>query len=271
MQASHSKMASFRRCKRQYNWTYNLGKDAGASIGQRVGSIGHAILAHWYQNKDKDNIEDECLQHLDYLARNYMLPDDDRIRLERAIARYMDYSFNYDVFDVLGTEIHIVKELGQHKIEGYVDLIAEYPDGRKYCIDHKFQKRPSVDGIDIDTQLTMYLWLTDSDVAMLNAINVTASKTTKMASVLRDVTTRTPEYMERFLKDLESQLDEMVEFDHMNNRDFRAYPSFSPNCKWDCNFYNTCKAFQDTGDITLVMDLPMRIFDKITILAGDES
>lgn len=267
--ASHTKLTSFRRCRRQYHWTYNLHKDAGSSTGQKVGSIGHAILAFWYNNKDDPSAGKECMRQVELLGQNYDLDRDDISRLERAMARYIEFSDDYDVFDVIATEQKISKTLGKHTIEGYVDLIVKYPDDRIMCIDHKFQKRPDVSGIEMDAQLSMYTWLAETNAAMLNAVNVTSSKTTKMASVMRDITTRTPAYMQMFLANVEAQLDEMAEFDDHPNNDRYAYPSPMLTCAWDCNFFHVCKEFQATGNMNIVENLPPRIFDKVTIGAEE--
>jgi hypothetical protein len=272
MKASHTKLTSFRRCRRQFHWTYNLGRDAGSSAGQKVGTIGHAVIAYWYENKDKGNniaLQKECLAKMQTLVQHYDLDIEDASRLERAMLRYLEYSDEYDTFKILGTEVHVIKELGKHTIEGYIDILAEYFDGRRICIDSKFQKRPDISGIELDQQLTLYIWLGEASLAMLNCINVTASKTTKMASVMREITTRTPAYMQTFLNNLEAQLDEMAEFDAHPERERYAYPTPMISCAWDCNFHSVCKHFQQTGDISAVTSLPPRIFDKITLSAEE--
>lgn len=269
MKASHTKLTSFRRCRRQFHWTYDLNRDGGQSTGQQVGSIGHTILAYWYAHKDKPNIQIECMRQLSELSYRYNLANEDIGRLERAMVRYLEFSDDYDAFDVIETEKKIEKKLGNHTIEGYIDLIARYPDGRTICIDHKFQKRPDVSGIEMDAQLSIYAWLAETDIAMLNCINVTASRTTKMASVMRDIAVRTPEYMETFLNDVEAQLDEMAEFEAHPEKERYAYPSPMISCSYDCNFFSVCKEFQKTGDIHLVQQLPPRIFDRITVRAEE--
>jgi RecB family exonuclease len=264
MNASHSKMSTFRRCRRKYHWAYTLNKDTGRSDGQVVGTVGHSVLAMYYMERNRlANIEQACLTKAESKGLDMGLAYDDIARLQRALVKYFEYADDYDVaIDVQSVEKKVTKQIGKHTIEGYIDLIGTLPDGKHIAMEHKFQKRPDISNVALDPQIDMYTWLGDVDIVMFNIINVTTAKNTKTAPVLREQVERTPEHIDIFLANIEAQLDEMEEFDGHAQKARYAYPSPDATCSWQCGFYESCKAFQTTGNFSVIEDLPARIFDR---------
>jgi hypothetical protein len=264
MQASHSRVTTFRRCRRRYHWEYNLNRDKGRSDGQIVGTIGHSILAMYYIERDTTvSIEQRCLDKANQMGLDMGLGYDDILRLQRSLVRYFEYADELDgIIDVKSVEKNIVKKIGRHTITGYIDLLGVLPDGRKVAMEHKFQKRPDIGNTALDPQISMYQWLGDVDVVIYNAVNVTTAVKTKTAPLLREEVSRSPQHMSLFLADLEAQLDEMEEYEAHPQRERYAYPTPSHTCSYDCGFYSACQEFQQTGNIALIESLPLKVFNR---------
>jgi putative RecB family exonuclease len=174
---SHSRLASFERCKRQYMYRYRLALPAEAeSIEAFLGKRVHEVLERLYRARSRGVVP--TLAQVQ--GRYRQLFDDgyhaDKIRIarlendlrfyrdlgEHCLANYYADHYPFDRDETVAVEERLEFHLGDLdsgpvRLQGFVDRIARARDGGLEIHDYKTGARvPSQAAIDADRQLALY-------------------------------------------------------------------------------------------------------------------
>lgn len=169
---SHSRLAKFEDCPRAYKFAYiekpevEGFESADAFMGSRV----HEVLERLYKdlNHEKRNSLEELLAYHDELwKKNWsdevkiikegLKPEHYKKVGERCIR---DYYQRYQPFDqgrTIATELRIMIELEDYKLQGFIDRLTTFPKGLYEIHDYKASQRlPPQQAFDTDRQLALY-------------------------------------------------------------------------------------------------------------------
>jgi hypothetical protein len=161
---------TFKACRRQWKYQYQehlvpRREESGALwIGRGV----HYALANYYVGKDPDTALQEWLDIK--LAERYEstggTPIDPKLEesitlMRDMVSRYPDFARQNDDWEVVAVEkpFSVKIPTTQGRLEGTLDLVVRR-NGRLWVVDHKtFASFVSPDQLELDDQMTAYLWL----------------------------------------------------------------------------------------------------------------
>ncbi len=172
---SHSRLASYEKCPKQFHFRYVLEIPAQtegieAFVGKRV----HEVLERLYQfvgrgmvpsiEKVTQRYHAFWDEHFDAqkirIARPGMPVSFYRRNGERCLRNYYRRHYPFDADETLGIEEPVLFDLdesGSYQIRGIIDRIARAPDGAIEIQDYKTGQRvPSQKNLDADRQLALY-------------------------------------------------------------------------------------------------------------------
>jgi len=274
---SHTSLASFRRCKMRYKWSYINNYDPLPSRGQMVGSVGHAALGMWYKmladGADPNDAEAESINSaseklMEYEEQHgYEMPDiwDDT---SVVLLRYYDWALKNDDFklaytgDVPMVEYEFELKVGEFTLIGYIDGIVERNNGTLWVLEHKFNKTVQTGHLDLDPQVSIYMMAAralglDVRGALYNVVRTTIKGKAENEPVVRLPVYRNNEGLEQIIRELVVQMEDMKAFHEDGG--IRAYRTPTRDCSWDCGFYGACLAINDDGNPEPALQLiPMK-------------
>jgi putative RecB family exonuclease len=172
---SHSRLASFENCPKQFQFRYVLKipsetEGVEAFVGKRV----HEVLERLYLFVGRDMVPgvDKVVsryhalweEHFDpgriRIVREGMTFDHYRQLGERCLRNFYRRHYPFDHDETLGLEERVVFSLdasGRYKMQGIIDRIVRAPDGAIEIHDYKTGQRvPSQRNLDRDRQLALY-------------------------------------------------------------------------------------------------------------------
>lgn len=249
---SHSRLASFENCPRQYHYRYVEKRPVEtegieAFVGKRV----HEVLERLNQFVERGQVPSLAKVLARFRADWELHFDPQRVRIvrienppetyrengERCLANHYRRHYPFDRDETLGIEAHVAFALdaaGRHRIQGFVDRIARAPDGALEVHDYKTGRWvPSQQNLDADRQLALY------QIGVQARYGDGAPVRLVWHYLLRDqvrVSTRTPEQLAALRRDTVA-LIERIEAE----KEFAPRPSSL--CTW-CEHNDVCPAAQ---------------------------
>ena len=247
---SHSRLASFEDCPRKFKYRYILKIPSETEgIEGYVGKTVHDVLERLYVAANKGQVP----SFPRVIARYQQLFDDGydekRIRIvrrenplhfyrelgEHCLANYYHEHYPFDADQTLGTEEHVVFELGRIdgaaiKIQGFIDRVCRAKDDVVEIHDYKTGKRVlSQPKADQDRQLALY--------QMGMAQRFGRDQPFRLVwHFLQKGQRRTSTRTAGQLDDLREETLELVRRIHAEKR---FEPKASPLCNW-CEFSERC-------------------------------
>ncbi len=253
---SHSSLASFETCPRQY-WYQYIGKppvEKVDTIEAFLGTCVHATLEKLYKLRLRGRVlsEDESLAAFDALweekwsdAIRIVAEDlkagDYRRAGRDALAAYHRRHAPFDRATTLRLEARVGLDLagdGRYRMQGYIDRIARRSDGTYEIHDYKTSATlPTQADADEDRQLALYqiglegMW---SDVKAVDLVWHYVRFDTELVSH------RAPEQLDRVRKACITVMDDI----EVRGREEASFPTKPSNlCPW-CAFKAICPAMR---------------------------
>jgi putative RecB family exonuclease len=246
---SHSRLASFEKCKKQFHYRYVEKRPVETeSIEAFVGKRVHAViekLNHFIGRglipslpkvlaRFRSDWDEQYEPVRVRIVRAENPPDVYRDNGERCLANHYRRHYPFDRDESLGIEQHVGFALdtdGRYRVQGIVDRIVRTPDGAIEIHDYKTGRWvPTQQELDSDRQLALY------QIGIAQRYGM-ASVRLVWHYLLRDqvrVSTRTPE-----------QLDELrartIELIDRVEAETEFEPTPSTLCSW-CEFNDVCPA-----------------------------
>lgn len=271
---SHSSMSTWRRCRVRYKWSYVDNYASPASIGQVRGLGGHQGLAEWYRSFDVDKSLSKAYEPFaerEISTGESLMGEWDL--LELILRRYFEWSKDNDDFEeIVSLEQKFEFQLKGHTVIGYIDGVVKVGESL-WLLENKFNKRVSMNHIDLDPQISLYLlacYKLGIDVrgVYFNVIRVAEGGIAAKQPVVRAKVHRNQEGLEFISAETAIQLEEMSKF-HKNGGG-AIYRNPTRDCSWDCGFYRACQAINDDGNVKLALSV-FPIVPREENLKGDSS
>lgn len=163
LRLSNSKVKTFRRCEKKYEFKYVMGlKPKARAVQLERGSWVHDLLMHHYDGKDWRERHAELTREFTATFEEEREGHED---LPKECSRIMrSYLHRYRETDsglhVVDSEVDEVVTLPNGiEFNFIIDLIVEEPDGGQWLWDHKTVKSfMDADFMLLDAQLTRYYW-----------------------------------------------------------------------------------------------------------------
>lgn len=205
-------------------------------VALRRGRAAHLAMASYYQGKSPktavaDAWYDFAPSHPDSLEVMLLL--------DAVLDRYFAWAKVTDRWKVLEVEHTVETKYRRQPLMGIWDLLVE-KQGRRYIVDHKFQKSHSFANLEADPQVTHYLALAklagvQVDGLMYNIVNLEPAKTATPA--FRQIVSRSEPLIDAYLQGLIPQIKEIKRLDAGK---LPVYANWTRDCCWDCSFYKSC-------------------------------
>ena len=255
MNFSHTKLSTWRRCRQRFHWQYINKYRSPVGLGLIRGGVGHKALAVWYETYDEKKAMQAASDEL-YVHENHGDVDDpDKIwdLANIVLNRYFAWSKLNDRFtsvEVVEYEFNLPFRDTGHILNGFIDGIVTQTDGTQWLFEHKFYSTATVNHLDLDPQVSVYLYAArqlgfNPRGVLYNVIRNAAGGIAETQPVLRIPVFRNTEGMEALENELEHQLQDMVEY--MNSASKRTYRTPTKDCSWDCGYFNACLSINDIG------------------------
>jgi hypothetical protein len=267
-QVSHSKLQVFRRCLQQYHWKYIEGYYPPSTSGQARGTAGHAALAIWHAEYDREKALDGAWE---VWETNAQKPGPDWDLLEVSLVRYFDWSEqNRDNFKIIKSEqeFQIEFEVPHYTLTrkefnkpgetwnsdhdsivlvGFIDGIVE-DRGQLWLLENKFYKRMDNSPLDLDPQVSIYLLAANLlgypvQGVIYNIVRVADTKIAVTEPVVRRRLHRSLEGLDHIQEEIMRQVDRMIAYQQGGI----PYRNPTKDCHWDCPFYSACLLLTDDG------------------------
>jgi len=249
-------MASFRRCRARFKWSYIDNYSPASGKGLSRGSIGHKALAQWYTQGCTEQADIEAMKLVSsefgaLEASTGESVDEEFDLMAIIMPRYFDWARANDNFtEIIEVEKKFDLLLDGHKFTGYIDGIVKIKNSI-WLLEHKFNKQVSTNHIDLDPQMSLYMLAAykmgiEAKGVLFNVIRVAKGGIAEREPVARRQVFRNTEGLAVIEREAIIQMEEMDEFLDGSNR--RVYRNPTGNCPWDCGFFNTCLSINDDGD-----------------------
>lgn len=238
---SHTSTTTFRRCNYKFQQLYMLSDeealDLPEGLGSRIGKAGHIALKAFYSGLHYKKAEDHAYEEFAPMDEQE-LKEFNRLR---SILTYYWTATLGDRWKVISVE----QEVKVGKYMGIMDLIVETPNGQTFIVDHKFQKSKSLSGLATNNQVSFYLLLARELGLGVDGLlyNIIPTGTDKPEAPIRKLCFRTPRFLDNFKVDLDTQIEQMVQF----QLDPKPYRNFTDNCQWDCAIKDYCLHRMETA------------------------
>ena len=262
MKYSHSSLATYRRCRYRYWLQYVQNYISPAGRGQVRGTAGHAALAAWYKDSQRDN--DAAMKAASDIFTNTELETGwdlakDWEEMQLVLMRYFAWARVHDQFEALEIELKYDIPIGAYTLTGYIDGIVS-KGGYNYVLEHKFVKQASLAHIPLDMQVSIYMLAAhrlgyNPIGTFYNIIRMGERGISVTEPVLRTIAYRNSEGLAVIEYELENNMKEVDEFLAKGGL---VYRNPTKDCTWDCSFYDACLSLNDSGEA----DSVMKKFDK---------
>lgn len=233
---SNTRLTTYKRCRLKYYWQYIERQGQSNATALRRGAAAHKAMAVFYEGAPvMEAIE---AAWLDY-GPNDPESLEQMLKLDEILSRYFSFTARNDKWKVLEVEHTVEVKYQGEKLMGIWDLLIE-TQGKRFIVDHKFQKSHSFANLDADPQVTHYLALAKLagvkvDGLMYNIVNLELSKTA--APCFRQIVNRSEAFIDAYLQGLLPQIEEISELEAGN---ISVYPNWTRDCCWDCQWYAQC-------------------------------
>ncbi|HEY8493847.1 MAG TPA: PD-(D/E)XK nuclease family protein [Myxococcota bacterium] len=249
---SHSRLASFENCPRQFHYRYVERRQVDtegieAFLGKRVHEVlerlNHFVARGLVPSLAKvlERFRAEWDRHFDparvRIVRAENPPEVYRENGERCLANHYRRHYPFDRDETLGIEAHLAFPLdpeGRYRIQGFVDRLARAPDGAIEIHDYKTGRWvPAQERLDADRQLALY------QIGVQARHGPDTPVRLVWHYLLRDqvrVSTRTSEQLEALREETVALIDRIEA-----ERDFDPRPGAL--CTW-CEHNDVCPAMQ---------------------------
>lgn len=158
---SHSRIDAYNSCPYGFFCHYILGEDEEPMFYSTFGSFVHEIFRKYFSGEID---EDGAL--LEFMTNFSDEVYGDRPQ-ESTVAKYINSVINYFEnfkgfgLNTVAVEKYVVFNIGDIKMQGYIDLVAVDEDGKLYVIDHKSRelkqrstrKKPTAKDAELDEML----------------------------------------------------------------------------------------------------------------------
>lgn len=260
---SHSSMSTFRRCRVRYKWSYIDNLVTPSGIGQMRGTVGHAVLGQWYKDMGKMSEEQRDYNAMKLASDMFTIEETNRQAslesewelMQVILPRYFDWARANDNFsEILDIEYKFEIDIMGTPLIGYIDGIVKIKDSI-WLLEHKFNKQVSMNHIDLDPQMSMYLLAAyklgiNARGVLFNVIRVAEGGVAAKSPVERRMVYRNLEGLSTIEMEIEEQIKEMNDF-HKNGG--IVYRNPTKDCTWDCSFYDACLLINDCGNADSVL------------------
>lgn len=262
MLVSHSKLSTWRRCKRKFWFSYGLNYSEPSSVGRQVGTIGHKCLGMWYKSDMTPGVQNFIKQFAVDQGKTDEVPDKDILRLTNALDRYFPFSLEHDTeWEILAVEHHFMYRFGNDYLHGYIDLVVKTPEGEILAVENKFNQMVSTSHLALDPQSSLYIIGGESfgvQGVLYNIVRVKDGPTARENPVVREIVRRSPEFQDMLIMDTEIQMAEIERWEASPIKGRISYPNPTHTCSWDCSFHDACIRYSEGGDISELIKLPQK-------------
>lgn len=233
---SNTRLSMFKRCRLKYYWNYIDKQPQKEGPALRRGRAAHAALAAWYGGA---TFEQAIETAWDDFSPHSPQMEDRMQELDAILTRYLKWSKANDRWKVLEIETTVEAMWKRKRLMGIWDLLVDLR-GKKFIVDHKFQKSHQFSHLEVDTQVSHYLalaYLKGVDVhgVIYNIVNLEKGDVKEVC--LRQSVGRTKHFIRAYLDNLLPQIKEMRSLDRGK---LPVYPNWTKDCCWDCGFYKNC-------------------------------
>ena len=266
---SHSSLACYRRCRVKYKWLYIDNIQTPSGVGQLRGTIGHESLGLWYtlmesvkkgeitEEQRDDQVMKQAGEKFAYaeIERGQSL-DKEWELMQVILPRYFTWARAMDNFDeIISIEQEFQIDIEGIPVIGYIDGIVRIKNSL-WLLEHKFNKRVSTSHLDLDPQISMYLLAcyklgVNVSGVIYNVIRITEGGIAETQPVERKRVFRNQEGLAAKEYELGIQLKELQAIHSTGEGIF--YRSETPDCSWDCPFFEACLLMNDSGDPSPVL------------------
>lgn len=224
----------FRRCRQKFDWSYGTNKIEGVTFsnpGTRLGAAGHIALASFYGGKTP---REALIEAYTAYAIQSQKDELEFSKLHQLLGMYFPYTRVNDRWQVLEVE----KEFTYDRFLIRADLLVHTSKGQTWVVDHKFKKSHRLGHLDIDTQVSMYLYVLGKLDYPIDGflLNILPTDTPGAAFPIRRLVSRSRNYLAQFEQDLYRQVDEMDRFLESP----QPYRNHTDDCEFSCAFYQHC-------------------------------
>lgn len=262
---SVSELSTWLRCRVKWSWRYHHKLERmEKSEPLAVGSLGHMVLEHWYKLDRKertlkamkkiakrltkgtnpDELSLENLQLIEAMCVGYAAwarPRDREIRIRDCKPEvWFDEPLTAD---------------GAIRVRGKIDAIFRvgYLKSTMGAFEHKFMSQIRVSNVDLNHQLTVYLWV-------LRRLHPKKKRFIAYYNILRKQMPGPRVKADLFAREpVERSADEIAQWEIDAQRaaldmiDGAIYPNPMEACAWDCDFQIPCLLRGRPDDLSHVL------------------
>lgn len=261
---SASELRDFLRCRVRWAWRHQLGiVPRKKPIPLTFGGLGHQILAAWYALPERER----TVKRMRRIAKRILgatNPEDLDVKdlelLEAMCVGYAEWAKPRD--EAIGLEklqperwfeLPLTKD-GSIRVRGAIDATFRVGSLRRTvgCFEHKFKSQIRIDAIDLNLQLSVYLWAlrqlypeAKRYIAYYNVLRKQMPGPRVKADLFaRESVERTDEEIDQWAIDTERIALDML--------DAAIYPNPMDNCSWDCDYQVPCMLRGRPDDMAVV-------------------
>lgn len=256
MNFSYSKLSSWRRCKYRFHLQYGEGYRSRKSLGQIRGTAGHAALDKYYStDRNIMTAIDHAWEVYRKEAENEINQEDWEL-LERVLIRYDTWAKAHDKFEVINTEQHFEIPFEDDLVfEGIIDGVVKVGNDH-WLLEHKFNKKVQVAGLDVDQQVTSYMLAAhllgfEPIGVFYNIVRVDDGPTAVREPVVRKMIFRNVEGLAYYAEELRLQMNEARKFLETPGPTYR---NMTHDCSWDCSFLDVCLSLNEQGSADKILE-----------------
>lgn len=233
------------------------------SPGLTRGLIVHEGIAAFYKSKDAFGIwcqetPAKVRAHLAAVPSDLQTKHEDEIsNALDCVLRYAEWAPKNDDFVMKETNLKLVLAINEIPFQMEADGIARREDNTFWLHEIKTATQPMNETIvEMDPQLTTYLWLLDEAGYNMTGIIYTQIPTKILKSgpyagqeVIRYYLHRTPEQIQAFYLETVRQVFDMLIIETPDGKEGpRIYRSPDRECTWGCQYYGLCRIESQGGD-----------------------
>ena len=265
LKISASELKTFLRCRVKWNWRYNLKYVAKAPARNLLlGSLVHLLLEKWYSLADKKRTV-KAMERIAKKTLKATSPDELSVEdLQLAQAMVVGYAAWAKLRDAKIKLRKIEPEMwfdypltdsGLIRVRGKVDAVFGVGSLKNTmgCFEHKTKKAIRIDMVDMNLQLTVYLWA-------LRKRFPKAKRYIAYYNVLRKQMPGPRVKADLFVREsVERSKDEIAQWEIDTERavldmlDCAIYPNPMDACGWDCDYETPCMMRGRPGDLQSVL------------------
>ena len=245
---SNTRIGNFQRCAQRYIWAYLDKVEIPKSPGLRRGEAQHAAVEPFYRDQLAGMDSTPRIDRALSAAWEIFQPvGEDMLKdwelMQRILLRYFREVAPNDQWRVREVEVTWnTPPDSALDLTGRIDLIVE-AGGKRFIVDHKFNKQVSTQHLAVDPQVSTYLLLArilgvEVSGVIYNIIRMTEGGVAVKEPVVRQTITRSQNWLDRWEQQLRLIQQQIVDF-HVSPV---ATLEFGANCHWDCSFYEHCLA-----------------------------